>query len=256
MELQKTFKESYMKNLRDAVKTGASLHLYSKESFEIDKSQIKRLANVYSPYPPLEEQLLENYKNDFLSAKLIFEAYKNISPLLASCETFWAYLTHTDLFRYTQKRWPDVLNGTASPNYVLDHWFLGSGLLRNSGASLWWSVYNTIDESRSNKYELTEILFSNYTLRIITFGSYPLIRHKEAMIGILEFIKDNPKVQINIEIRGQFIMKYFNRLGAVKQLAYMDRSYFKYVCEKLNDKILSITQREQLQDNSLYNDIL
>ncbi len=255
MQLQKTFRESYMKTLRDAVKSGAAIPLYAKESFEVDPTQVKRLANVYAPVG-LAEKLDKVYENDFQSAIAIFEAYKDISPLLASNEAFWAYITHVDLFSYAQKRWPKVMENDCSADYIIDHWFVGAnGLLRNAVASMWWSVYNTVDESRENKYELTEVLFKNYTLRITTFGSYQLIRHKEAMIGILSFLKDNPDITTNaFETRGQFISKYFNRLGAVKQLAYLKRDYFYRTCSYLKDKILAVTKREQLTDESLYSD--
>lgn len=257
MQLQKTFKESYMKTLRDAVKSGESIQLYAEDNFEVNTEYVKRLANVYAP-EGLCEKLAETVDDDFKSAIAIYEAYENISPLLASSEPFWAYLTHTDLFSYTQKRWPDVFLPDCSADYIIDHWFIGAnGLMRNAVASLWWSVYNTIDKERENRYELTEILFKNYTFRVITFGSYPLIRIREAMIGILSFIKDNPDVSANaFENRVQFIMKYFNRLGAVKNLAYMKRDYFYSVCERLKDKIMSVTKREQLKDESLYNDVL
>lgn len=257
MQLQKTFKESYMKTLRDAVRSGANIPLYAGESFEVDPTQIKRLANVYAPVG-LAERLEEVYENDFQSAIAIYEAYKDISPLLASNEAFWAYITHVDLFSYAQKRWPKVKEEDCSAEYIIDHWFVGAnGLLRNAVASMWWSVYNTIDETRENKYELTEVLFKNYTLRITTFGSYQLIRHKEAMIGVLSFLKDNQEITSTaFEQRGQFISKYFNRLGAVKQLAYLNRDYFYWTCQYLKDKILAVTKREQLTDESLYNDIL
>lgn len=256
MQLQKTFKESYMKTLRDAVKSGVAIPLYKEDSFEVDASQVKRLANVYAP-EGLAEKLNEIWDDDFKAAIAIYEAYKNISPLLASNEAFWAYLTHVDLFSYAQKRWPKVKDNDCSSEYIIDHWFLGTnGLLRNAIASMWWSVYNTIDEDRENRYELSEILFKNYTLRVITFGSYVLIRHREAMIGILSFLKDNPEV-INtaFEIRGRFISKYFNRLGAVKQLAYMKRDFFYEICTTMKDKIISVTKLEQLSDESLYNDL-
>ncbi len=75
------------------------------------------------------------------------------------------------------------------------------------------------------------------------------------MIGILSFLKDNPDITTNaFETRGQFISKYFNRLGAVKQLAYLKRDYFYRTCSYLKDKILAVTKREQLTDESLYSD--
>ena len=256
MQLQKTFKESYMKTLRDAVRSGEAISLYAGDTFEVDSTQVKSLANVYAPVG-LAEKLDEVYEDDFQSAIVIYEAYKDVSPLLASNETFWAYLTHVDLFSYAQKRWPKVKDDDCSAEYIIDHWFVGAnGLLRNAVASMWWSVYNTVDETRENKYELTEIFFKNYTLRITTFGSSQLIRHREAMIGILSFLKDNPIITSSaFEYRGQFISKYFNRLGAVKQLAYLDRGYFYRTCQYLKDKIISITKREQLTDESLYSDL-
>lgn len=257
MHLQKTFNEGYMKSLRDAVKSGIAIPLYRNDRFDVDSTKVKLLANVYAPIG-LSEKLSEVWDNDFKSAVTIYEAYQNISPLLASNEAFWAYLTHVDLFSYAQKRWPKVKENDCSAEYILDHWFVGTnGLLRNAISSMWWSVYNTVDDSRENKYELTEILFKNYTLRIITLGSYPLIRHREAMIGILSFLKDNPQITNNaLEYRGQFITKYFNRIGAVKQLAFLNRDYFYNTCERLKNKILSITTRQQINDESLYSDVI
>lgn len=256
MELQKTFKESYMKTLRDAVKSGETIPLYAGDAYEVDATQVKRLANVYAP-EGLMDKLNEVWEDDFQSAIAIYEAYKNISPLLASNEAFWAYLTHVDLFEYAQKRWPKVKEDNCGADYIIDHWFVGSqGLLRNAAASAWWSVYNTVDESRKDKYELTEMFFKNYTLRVTALGPTQLIRHREAMIGILSFLLDNPEVTKNaFEYRGQFMTKYFNRLGAVKQLAYLKRDYFYKTCEQLKDKILSVTTRAQLTDESLYNDV-
>ena len=57
-----------------------------------------------------------------------------------------------------------------------------------------------------------------------------------------------------LEYRGQFISKYFNRLGAVKQLAFLNREFFYSKCEHLKGKILSVTSRNQLSDESLYDD--
>ena len=255
LKLQKTFKESYMKTLRDAVKSGEAIPLYGKEIFEIDQTQVKRLANVYAP-EGLMKELVPTPEGDFVSAKAIYEAYKNISPLVASNEAFWAYISHNELFNYVRKRWPNVLNGTATANYIINHWFIGTnGLLRNAVASLWWGVYSTVDDSRDNKYELTEILFRNYTLRVITFGSYTLIRHREAMIGILGFLKDHPDImERGFEYKGQYISKFFNRLGATKQLAYMDRDFFYEKLERIKNNILLVSSREKINDESLYID--
>ena len=256
MELQKTFKDSYITTLKDQVKSGVAIPLYGQDAFEVDETQVKRLAAVYAP-EGLREKMLQYVNDDFMGAKTLYEAYSNISPLLASNESFWAYLTHTTFFKYMQQRWSNVLDGTSTSNYILDHWFVSSqGLIRNALANLWWNIHNTIDSTREDPYELSEIVFKNYTLRTMTFGISTLIRHREAMIGILEFLKENPTITAeSFENRGRFIVKYFNRLGAVKQLAYLERDYFKTKCESMKEKILSISTRDQVvNDESLYND--
>ena len=256
MELQKTFKDSYITTLKDQVKSGVAIPLYGQDAFEVDETQVKRLAAVYAP-EGLREKMLQYVNDDFMGAKTLYEAYSNISPLLASNESFWAYLTHTTLFKYMQQRWSNVLDGTSTSNYILDHWFVSSqGLIRNALANLWWNIHNTIDSTREDPYELSEIVFKNYTLRTMTFGISTLIRHREAMTGILEFLKENPTITAeSFENRGRFIVKYFNRLGAVKQLAYLERDYFKTKCESMKEKILSISTRDQVvNDESLYND--
>lgn len=250
LQLQKTFKESYMKTLRDAVKSGEALPLYSNESFTIDETQVKRLANVYAPVG-LEDKLIPTSDGDFESAVAVYEAYNNISTLLASIETFWAYITHTVMFNYAQKRWPNIDNDVN----ILDHWFVGPhGILRNAAAALWWGVYSTIDNNRDDKYELTRILFKNYTMRVNTFGASLLIRHKEAMIGILSFLHDNPDIMQKSEPRCLFISKYFNRLGSSKQLVYMDRTFFYNTLQKIKSKIMLVNTREETNDDYLYND--
>ena len=85
-------------------------------------------------------------------------------------------------------------------------------------------------------------------------GQY--LRHLQFLKQVLAFLKDNPEITDNaFEYRGQFITKYFNRLGAVKQLAYLKRDFFYTTCERLKDKILSVVKREQLLNESLYSDI-
>ncbi|MCC8119163.1 MAG: hypothetical protein LIP09_10535 [Bacteroidales bacterium] len=247
MNLQKTFKESYMKELRDNVVSEVNLPLYGQETFELGPSQIKRLANVYEP-EGLEKKMEGLENDDFKAAITLYEAFPNISPLLASTEAFWSYLCHTSLFHYAQKRWPAVMDGDVTSDYILDHWFVGrQGLLRNAGASLWWGIHNTIDEERQNPYELSQILFDNYNFRIINFGRSLLIRHKEAMIGILQFCLDNKQeLSHAFDPRAKFISIYFNRLGGTKQLSSLNRDFFYSECERIKDRIMSITSREQV----------
>lgn len=245
MELQKVFKHSYMDELRK------NIHIsdYQGESFPYDPSKVKSLANVYKP-----EGLLERLdpEDDFTSAIEIFKAYDSVTPLLASLPDLWVYLAHVDLFPYVQKRWPKVLDGSADEQYVLNHWHENSHFMRTSFAGLWWHVFLTYDESRNNPYELTEVLFKSQDFRTLRFGELGLIRHKPAMIGVLEYLIENNEIMRNaFDARGQFISRYFNLIGGTKPLAYMDKQFFKNKLEKIKDKLLLINSINDVQNKPI-----
>ena len=245
-KLQKTFKENYAKRLKDEVRAGLSIPKYSLESYEYDESMVKYVANVYQPEGLLEKMM--NASSDFEAAKALFEAYKGISPLLASTEQFWAYLCHVDLFPYVQKRWNADLD---KAEYIEDHWFFGKhGYIRNGLATLWWSIYCSYDENRKDPYELSEILFRNFSFRVAWLKI--MLRTKEGLLGILEFLNENQDVMDNaFENRGRFIAKYVNILGGSKQLSYLDRNYLKNELMKIKPAILKVMTRDDVQNKSV-----
>lgn len=244
--LQKTFRNNYVSQLKDEVRAGLSLDKYSAEKFEYDESKVRYLANVYQPEDLLEKMM--HAESECEAAIYLFEGYKNVSPLLASTEAFWTYLTHTELLPYCQKRWSHVMTGEATKEYILDHWFVGSqGLMRNTLASLWWSVYFSVDHNRANPYELTEVLFKNYSFRVIWFSVF--LRMKNGLLGVLEFIKDNQNlIMPNFEIKGRYIANHINRLGATRNLSYLPREFFYAECEKVKDNIALVETREDLKE--------
>lgn len=245
MELQKVFKHSYMDELRK------NIHIsdYQGDSFPYDPSKVKALANVYKP-----EGLLERLdpEDDFTTAIEIFKAYNTVTPLLASLPDLWVYLAHVDLFPYVQKRWPKVLDGSADEQYILNHWHENSHFMRTSFAGLWWHVFLTYDETRNNPYELTEVLFKSQDFRTLRFGELGLIRHKPAMIGVLEYLLENNEIMSNaFDARGQFISRYFNLIGGTKPLAYMDKHFFKNTLGKIKDKLLMINSINDVQNKPI-----
>ena len=99
-------------------------------------------------------------------------------------------------------------------------------MIRQGIGGLWWLVNLTSDDSRDNPYELTEVLFRNYTLRYVRLGVSQVLQHKEAAIGILQFLKDHENEKFSLENVANGLTSYFNKLGAVKQLTYLDRKFF------------------------------
>lgn len=218
---------------------------YRGNEFVFDKKETLMMPNITKPLGLLSRL---NHQNDFESAIQIFEAFKNLEPIQASDERLWAYLSHVDLYQYMIKRWNGAYTGTAkvAKDYINEHWFLNStaqsGLLRHALAGLWWAVYLSVDEIRGDaKYELTKILFRQLDFPTRTLGTYKLGRHKEAVIGILEYIKENEGLfSTGFEKKTRFVTKHINHIGGVKPISYYDRTFFKSELQKISENISSL----------------
>lgn len=252
-KLQKTFKDTYTKQLIDGVKSGRTVSCYENGEFELDESKITYISGIYTPVG-LQEKMIAATKgkerHGVDAAIELFKAYKGLSPLIASSESFWAYLCHTELNNFVKLDWP-LESAKNKQNFVLTHYFFSKGPIENSLASLWWSVYQTYDEEREKNgkdpYELTRVFFKNYSFRVkwITV----LFRISNALKGILEYLLVHPEVmESHFENRIRFICKYFNMLGASKQLSALSKEYFMGEMEKLHPIILSIHGRGDVQN--------
>lgn len=237
MAKQPIFKTKYVQKL----KTELNEEFYKSNEFVYDKNQVYVLPNIEQT-EGLVDKLDVN--DDCKTAIVIFEAFEQLEPIQASDERLWVYLAHADLYSYMVKRWNAVQNGTAKnvKNYILEHWFLSSSaqssLLRHAIAGLWWSVYLSVDESKDDKYELTKVLFRQLDFPTRTLGTYKLGRHKEAVLGILEFINENSELFKNkFEPKTRFVTKHLNIIGGVKPISYYDRHFFKSELAKVSDSI-------------------
>ena len=251
MALQKVFKRGYMDYLRNNIK----VEDYLKDSFIIDKTQVVPLYGINHP-DGLLERLDPSPNGDLQSAIAIYEAYKDITPLFAQQDDLWVYLTHVDLFEYVKKRWPIPSNieEDKKQRFIENHWFHNpTNFLRTTFAGLWWNVFMTIDKDREDKYELTKIMYNcGQDWRIMRFGELSLVRNKESMTGVLEFLAENPEIVENyFDARGQFISRYFNILGGTKQLSSLNREQFKALLYKLKDRILSIKTVEDIHNKEI-----
>lgn len=242
--LQKVFVQSYVDEIRDALSSDAEREKYLLDEYPYDDSKVRVLAGVVHP-EGLEDKMLAA-ESEFEAAKLLFEAYSDIKPLIASSDTFWSYLSHVDLFRYCKKRWP-IENADVKEEYIKDHYFLNtqSRMVRNAIAALWWWVYFSYDDGRENPYELTEILFRNYSFRAVWFAVF--LRIKNGLMGVLEFLFENQYLfDTPFEMKGRFIANYFNRLGATRELSALPREFFKSECYKIKGIIESVNTESDL----------
>lgn len=241
---QKIFRDRYVQELKRVIQSGDKTDFYKSKEFVYNKKQVLPVQNLNAP-----DDLLSNLdvKNDCHTAIQIYEAYKTLEPIQASDERLWTYLAHVDLFPYMIERWGDVYMGTSTnpSKYISDHWFLSSSvqssLLRHAIAGLWWSVHLSVDEQRENRYELTEILFRQLDFPTRTLGTYKLGRHKEAVVGILEFIQENEDLfKSKFEPKTRFVTKHLNVIGGVKPISYFKRDFFKSELTKVIESIAAV----------------
>ena len=257
MSLQPVFKRGYIEYLKTHIKPS----LYMGDSFEFDKSQVVRLYGINQP-EGLLERLDPSSDGDLQTAIAIYEAYSDLTPLMAQKDSLWVYLTHVDLFDYVKKRWPEVETGgkAVNPtNYIIDHWFSNRfNFLRSTFAGFWWDIYLTIDDERKNKYELSEFLFKNQEFRTSSFGELPIIRHREAMIGILEFLQENQDLfTTGFNGKARYIRHLFNVIGGFKQLSSLSRDFFKSTLYKYKDNLAAVRDAKEAKAGSdIYNDII
>ena len=234
MALQKTFKESYANRLQYEAKHGIGIERYTKPEFDYDKSQVLIIPSLDKPNGLLDKM---DAKNDLKSAKALYEAYAKLTPLQASDESFWTYLTHVDLFPYVQQRNSAVLEeGFDDAKYIDNYFFHGNGgLIYHPLAGLWWDVHCTIDNGSINPYKYTDYLFKDYGLRVTYMGRYALFRPKEDVAS--EHFRQ----------RSRWISQYFNKIGAVKQLRSLNRDFFYSELTKLKDVLLIIETDEDVK---------
>lgn len=225
MAQQTLLTKKYIENIFEEVERGEGLDRFLQPQFPVDEEKLLVTPQVKQP-GNLLDRMIPTTDGDFASAVALYEAYKSLKPLQAINTQLWESLALTDLFPYMQKRW-NLSEAKDLKRSIINHFQVKShGILRQGLSGLWWLVHLTIDDSRDNKYELTEMVFKNYTLRYVRLGAGRVIQHKEAAIGILQYLKDHLEEIPSLENVANGLTSYFNKLGAVKQLTFLDRDFF------------------------------
>lgn len=205
--------------------------LYDFKESDILESNIPKTSN------DLEQKMLdvyENYKNeqqsaDFECAKILYENLK-LTPSQAGNADFWNYLHHFDMYKYIHKRWKNQGN---LQTHIRRHWLMNltsqKHLINFPLTTLWWSIHLTIDEQREDKYELSKVYFSNNRFRTVSLGGMSFVRHKPAIISVLEFMKRHKEEltkNLTYTDLGDEISKFVNLLGGTKPLSFFDKNWF------------------------------
>ncbi len=256
--MSKKFTIDTIKDLKVKVKelNGTLLSVYTQNEFNPDASfrlftEESEVSNISQDLVTKMISAFEDKSNDteFEAGKILFENLK-LSPKQASDIGFWTYHNHYTFYPYITKRWSDLWNDEViNPStYIINHWVQSNSsqgeLIDYPISGLWWSFYLTVDESRNDKYELTKIFFKNFTLRSKLLGSARFARHKPAILGVLEFIKENNLDSNSLERAARAIIPYVNLLGGIRPLTYFDKDWFKIKLKNRFDE--QITKGEKL----------
>ena len=251
---QPIYRETYCTRLRNELETGVSIERYiqSAPTFDTKDDDLCYLNNFEVDKEKLAHMSDKGLSN-FECARLFYEAFPNLTPMLAAYEPFWIYWAHTELFDYLRNRWSNiVVNRDGDENtqeqqikYIQDYWFPDSSKpVRSWLSGLWWSVYLTVDENNTDdKYRLTKVLFKQEDLRTRTFGTYLLFRHRPAARATLSFIYEHMDTTFSSSFQNKcrYMTKYLNYLGGSRQLSYMDEDFFTEMLNKKNADIAKVS---------------
>lgn len=179
--------------------------------------------------------------SDLKNVAILYSALKNLSVSDASDERLWAGVAHGQLWDYVRYRRKEKI-ASGNEREVKTSYFYMRGIKRSSYihciSRLWWAGYLTYDSSRSNPFELTEILCKKaFASNIVIFSSSNLTANKELSLGILSAIKRREDKGENIK-REHFVesTKYLNSMGAVTILDFLNRADVEVIIEELFNK--------------------
>lgn len=244
---QKRFETDYLRNLK--AKVGENMYNYRLDEFEINSEELVDVPEV-DIAPDLLDKLLQDPSDDFYCSKLVYENIKGMNPLLASQETFLAYLTHTVFHEYVKQRWNGIYSETdISETFIKKHWF---GTKQNAIGRLWWNVYLTINENNKiDPYEYTKVLYRQSDITQNLSSSEVLFPNRKAIHAILGFYRDHDEIfepRAATNPRNRFITKSLNRWGGVKNLSYFEAEDFINEMSNNLPTILSIKASDKHND--------
>ena len=219
--LQKTFSKDYVSILKQRVKDG-QIDQYFNDTFDISDAEtnIYKLQGIMSTQGDLDAD-----KSDFENALALYNGL-GINPLIASEEAFWAYLTHVEYFDYVKNRWFKKEQEGTSPDTIRRRFFYSGSAMDNALSRLWWSVYLTKDDSLEDPFVYTKVILKDGNSDLMqNLSKSKLYRLQDAVHGILKFFSEYNERK-DFSAVNRHIVQYFNRYSGVKQLVYMNESFF------------------------------
>ena len=192
--------------------------------------------------PPTSKSELFDLEN----TKTLYTALRHLTPLQASDERLWAYLTHVTYWDYMRKRWPveQYKDKRVAENLQERYFFMSDrprALIRNGMARLWWYGYTTYDEQRDDPFELTGVLLKNLdvTQSILerAFSRNRLVTHAVLSV-LLQREKDGAPFYERDSVRD--LAKYLVQVGGVTIIDALSFTELRDVVMRKVDELAAV----------------
>lgn len=214
----------------------------SNDYFKMSTVDVRAFSPSFTP--GIKNDAQKN-QEDLVNTRLLYDAFKNLTPLQASNKYMWTYLCHAipEYREYIRDRWMQ----TQRENTIKSHFFVTttSSLLNDNALSrLWWYGYLTYDPNSSNHYALTEILFTNQTICTDVMDTFNRMNF-DRMKGVLMAIRDFKYELSSSEGITEYFReckKYLNHYAAVTTLEFLDSKEirdlaFNYMMKLRNERL-------------------
>lgn len=235
-------KGSYCSALKTKLALGdkALLELYKSGKFDIplqeriSSSKIPDITGLKFLYT--SNKLRDNYEN----GKLLYESL-TLTPLQASDERLWVFLTHVTFKDYMLKL--RSIDEKSTGKWITTHYFVPSAkfLLLNDISLLWWMFhFSAKKDNVKDPYLLTRELFSmaDYTRHL--FGG-KIGRAKGVRHGVLSFVVNNPNVFKEFkEFKIRFILRMLNQIAGSILISILSEEEIIEILDKNKSKIAEL----------------
>lgn len=179
-------------------------------------------------------------KTDVHNTIALYSAMKSLTDTQATEERLWAGMCHSDFWNFLSERWKLRDNRKLKETTIRSRYFFAHNkkrsLVTNSLAKLWWIGRLTYDETRSDPFELTRYLETDYATKSLVIFSNNYISNRNISIGLFSALKQLDNLEYSIEGKESRAVyyeatKYLNVLGGTYILDY-------FTSKEIEEKVL------------------